>query len=201
MSLSVKEKLSSRPVLQAATGAVVAGLMATSGAAWADARGEVAAASVKFAAARTVHITMDNSDHRVPRMEADFARPDRYRIQMPQGTQYIIGNTTYMTISGHTMRVPMPPSMLTTWRQTDRIMGSLAQTTIEAQGRETVGGLTAKKYRLTYTTNSSVSLLWIGPDGYPLQLQNTGTFGGRTSTVTMHYSRYNDATIRINPPG
>lgn len=200
MSLSLKEKLSHAPVLRAATGALVAGLIVASGAAWAGAREEVAAASRKFAAARSVHITMDNSDRRVPRMEADFVRPDRYRIQMPQGTQVIIGNTMYMSINGHSMRVPMPPSMLTTWRQSDQIMNSLAQTTVEAQGSETIGGASAKKYKLTYTTNSSVSLLWIGPDGYPLQLQNTATYGGRTSTATMHYARYNDASIRIDPP-
>ena len=200
MSLSLKEKLSHGPVLRAATGALVAGLMAASGAAWAGPREEVAAASHKFADARSVHITMDNSDQRVPRMEADFVRPDRYRIQMPQGTQVIIGNTMYMSISGHTMRVPMPPSMLTTWRQSDQIMSSLAQTTVEAQGSETVDGKSAKKYKLTYTSNNSVSLLWIGPDGYPLQLQNTGTYGRRTSTVTMHYSRYNDASIQISAP-
>ena len=200
MSLSLKEKFSHVPVLRAATGALVAGLMAASGAAWAGPREDVAAASHKFADARSVHITMDNSDRRVPRMEADFVRPDRYRIQMPQGTQIIIGNTMYMNISGHSMRVPMPPSMLTTWRQSDQIMSSLAQTTIEAQGSETVGGKAAKKYRLTYAANNSVSLLWIGPDGYPLQLQNTATYGGRTTTTTMHYSRYNDASIRIDPP-
>ncbi|MDB6163190.1 MAG: hypothetical protein JWL98_622, partial [Xanthomonadaceae bacterium] len=36
--------------------------------------------------------------------------------------------------------------------------------------------------------------------GYPLQIQTHGQGRSASDTVTMHYSRFNDPTIRIDVP-
>jgi hypothetical protein len=72
---------------------------------------------------------------------------------------------------------------------------------IEALGTETVGGKSAKKYRMTQARPPATnSLIWVGPDGYPIKIETTGTAGKRTSTMTIHYSRFNDPSIKIEPP-
>ena len=42
--------------------------------------------------------------------------------------------------------------------------------------------------------------MWVGGDGYPLQIRVTGNLNGQASTTTIRYSRINDPTIRIDPP-
>ena len=100
--------------------------------AWAGPKEDMKALSVKFLALRSYHVTMENSDKRVPKMEVDFVAPNRYRMQMPMGTQYVIGDTMYMTIDGRTMRVPMPKGTVTHWRETDRAFREMDQMQIEA---------------------------------------------------------------------
>jgi outer membrane lipoprotein-sorting protein len=170
-------------------------------AAWAGAKEDMKALSVKFLALRSYHVTMENSDKRVPKMEMDFVAPNRYRMQMPMGTQYVIGDTMYMTIDGRTMRVPMPKGTVTQWRETDRAFREMDQMQIEALGMEAANGKPAKKYRMTKAGQTpTTSLIWVGMDGYPVKIETTGTAGKRTSTVTIHYSRFNDPAIRIEPP-
>lgn len=170
-------------------------------AAWAGAKEDMKALSVKFLALRSYHVTMENSDKRVPKMEVDFVAPNRYRMQMPMGTQYVIGDTMYMTIDGRTMRVPMPKGTVTHWRETDRAFREMDQMQIEALGTEAANGKPAKKYRMTKAGQTPTSsLIWVGMDGYPVKIQTTGTAGKRTSTVTIHYSRFNDPAIKIEPP-
>ena len=89
-------------------------------AAWAGPKEDLKALSVKFLALRSYHVTMTNSDKRMPKMEMDFVAPNRYRMQMPMGTQYVIGDVMYMTIDGRTMRVPMPKGTVSQWREIDR---------------------------------------------------------------------------------
>jgi outer membrane lipoprotein-sorting protein len=170
-------------------------------AAWAGPKEEMKALSVKFLALRSYHVTMESSDKRVPKMETDFVAPNRYRMQMPMGTQYVIGDTMYMSIDGRTMKIPMPKGTMTQWRESDRVFRDVDKMQIEALGTETVGGKSAKKYRMTQARPPATnSLIWVGPDGYPIKIETTGTAGKRTSTMTIHYSRFNDPSIKIEPP-
>ena len=171
-------------------------------AAWAGPKEEMKALSVKFLALRSYHVTMAGSDRRMQKMEMDYVAPNRYRMSMPMGTQYVIGDTMYMTIDGRTMKVPMPKGTMTQWRECDRAFREIDQMQIEALGMETVDGKPAKKYRMTQTARkpATTSLIWVGMNGYPLKMQTTGSTGKQASTMTVHYSRFNDPSIKIEPP-
>lgn len=169
-------------------------------AAWAGPKEELKALSAKFLALRSYHVSMVSSDKRAPKMEMDFVAPNRYRMQMPMGTQYVIGDIMYMTIDGRTMRVPMPKGTVSQWREIDRCFREIDRMQVEALGVETLNGKPAKKYRMTQTAGKTPtsSILWVAPDGYPAKIQTTGGSGG--TTMTIHYSRFNDPAIRIDAP-
>ncbi len=172
-----------------------------SAAVWAGPKEDMIAMSGKFLALRSYHVTMENSDKRVPKMEVDFVAPNRYRMLMPMGTQYVIGDTMYMTIDGRTMRIPMPKGTMTQWRESDRVFREMEKMQVEALGSEPVNGKPAKKYRFSQPGQPATSsLMWVGSDGYPVKIETSGGTGKRASTVTMFYSRYNDASIKIDIP-
>lgn len=205
MSLIRKGIVCRNPVLRAATGAALALvlLVPVAGTAWAGPKEDLKAVSMKFLALRSYHVVMENSDKRVPKTEMDFVAPDRYRMQMgSMGTQVVIGDTMYMQIDGRSMRIPMPKGTMTQWRETDRAMREVDKAQVEALGSEVVNGKPAKKYRMTQNSGGTptITLMWVGADGYPARIQTTGTAAGRGSTVTITYSRFNDPSIRIDVP-
>jgi len=171
-------------------------------AAWAGPKEDMKALSVKFLALRSYHVSMVHSDKRAPKVEMDFVAPDRYRMQMPMGTQYVIGDIMYMTIDGRTMRVPMPKGTVSQWREIDRCFREIDKMRIEALGAETLNGKPTKKYRMTQTTGNPpiTTLIWVGPDSYPVKIETTGSAGRIANTTTIFYSRFNDPAIRINAP-
>ena len=62
-------------------------------------------------------------------------------------------------------------------------------------------GKPAKKYRMTAAGQVPTStLIWVGINDLPIKLETTGTYAGRTITTTIHYSRFNDPTIHVDPP-
>ena len=171
-------------------------------AAWAGPKEDMKALSVKFLALRSYHAVMQSNDKRMQKMEMDFVAPNRYRMNMPMGTQYVIGDTMYMAIDGRTMKIPMPKGTVTQWRESDRAFREVEQMQVEALGSEIVNGKPARKYRMTRTEGKTpgTTLLWVGADGYPIKIETTGTAGKRATTMTVHYSRFNDPGIRIEPP-
>lgn len=205
MSLIRKGIVCRIPVLRAATGAALAVILLApvAGTAWAGPKEDLKAVSVKFLALRSYHVVMENSDKRVPKTEMDFVAPDRYRMQMgSMGTQIVIGDTMYMNIDGRSMRIPMPKGTMTQWRETDRAMREVDKAQVEALGSEVVNGKPAKKYRMTQNSGGTPTstLMWVGADGYPARIETTGKAAGRSSTVTITYSRFNDPSIRIDAP-
>jgi hypothetical protein len=162
---------------------------------------DMMALSKKFLALRSYHVVMINSDKRVPKMEMDFVAPDRHRMQMPMGEQYVIGDTMYMTIDGRMMRIPMPKGTMTQWREPSRAFREVEKLQVEALGNETVDGKPAKKYRFSQPgPPATASSIWVGNDGYPLKMETSGGTGKRASTVTVFYSRFNDPSIKIDIP-
>jgi outer membrane lipoprotein-sorting protein len=170
--------------------------------AWAGPKEDMKALSVKFLAVRSYHAVMQSDDKRMQKIEMDFVAPNRYRMNMPMGTQYVIGDTMYMTFDGRTMKIPMPKGTMTQWRESDRVFREIEQLQVESLGMDTVNGKPTKKYRMIRTEGKTpgTTLLWVGADGYPAKMETTGTAGRRTTTVTVHYSRFNDPSIRIEPP-
>jgi hypothetical protein len=179
--------------------ALPAALLAST--AWAGPKEDMMALSRKFLALRSYHVTIINSDKRVPKMEMDFVAPDRYRMDSPMGAQYVIGDTMYMTVDGRAMRIPMPKGMITQWREPTRAFHELGKLQVEALGTEILDGKPAKKYRFSQPgPPATTSLLWVGAEGYPVKMETTGGTGKRASAVTVFYSRFNDPSLKIDPP-
>lgn len=173
----------------------------TAGTAWAGAREDVKAASQKMLSLRSYHVTMRHTGNGPMTTEADFVAPDRFRMKMPMGTQVIVGDTMYMQMDGRTMKVPMPKGTLTQWRDPANLSRYESTMTVESLGTELLDGKPTKKYRVTNTQpQPSTSTMWIGGNGYPLQIRVDGKLQGQASTTTIRYSRFNDPTIRVDPP-
>ena len=68
-------------------------------------------------------------------------------------------------------------------------------------GSDTVDGQAARKFLVRNSQpRPSESTIWVGADGYPLRIDVKGDAGGGTTSTTIRYSRFNDPSIRIDPP-
>lgn len=134
--------------------------------------------------------------------EVDFVAPDRFRMQMARvGTQFIIGDTMYMSMQGRSMKVPMPKDMTRQWRDPGGFKEAEAGMTAEAMGSDSVDGTSAHKYSVHYSVPTPTdSTLWIAAGGMPLQMRMNIDSNGTPMTMTMRYSRINDPTLKIDPP-
>ena len=166
-----------------------------------DPAAEAKASMDKFLAAKSFHASMTMEGAQGMATEMDFVAPDRYRLQMPVGTQVIIGDTMYMQVEGRSMKVPLPQDTLTQWRDPLKIQEHKDGMSVEALGDDSVDGQAARKYLVRHTQpKPSEFTYWIGDDGLPLQLVHQGESQGKAYTMTLRYSRYNDPTIVIDAP-
>ncbi len=133
--------------------------------------------------------------------EVDFVAPDRFRMQMPMGTQIIIGDTMYINADGRTMKVPLPKGTLSQWRDPAKLAGNEASMTVQSQGRETIDGVSTHKY-LVHNTQPQPSdvTMWIGNEGLPVQIKVSSLVQGQAADTVIRYSRFNDPSIRVEPP-
>lgn len=159
----------------------------------------------RFMDLRSYHATMqlDGGGPRgAMRNEVDFVAPDRFRMTMAgMGTQTIVGDTMYVSVDGRSMQVPLPKGTLTQWRDPAKLDENAATMTVEAQGRDSVDGTPARKY-LVHNTQPQPSdvTLWIGDDDLPLQIQVSSDAQGHATTSTIRYSRFDDPSLKVDPP-
>lgn len=164
-----------------------------------------------FLGARSFHATMVMEGAKGMTTEMDFVAPDRYRLQMPVGTQVIIGDTMYMQVDGKTMKVPLPAGTISQWRDPLKIQENKDSLSVESQGSDTIDGKPATKYlvRNTLPAGSTPAsgdpgvtefTYWVGDDGLPLQLQHSGESQGKPYQMTIRYTRFNDPGIVIDAP-
>ena len=171
------------------------------GSAHAGAKDDIKAAIGKFASARSYHVTMTHGGKQATSTEVDFVAPDRLRMKMPMGTQIIIGDTMYMDMQGRTMKVPMPKGTLTQWRDPANIAKYETTITVKALGADMLNGKLTKKYLVSNTQpEPNTSTMWVGGDGYPLQIKVDSKVQGQPVSTMIRYSRFNDPTIRVAPP-
>lgn len=167
----------------------------------AGAGAEVKASMDRFLKARSFHAVMHMEGARALTHEMDFVAPDRYRMQMPVGTQVIIGDTIYMQADGRSMKVPLPRGSLSQWRDPLKLEENKANLEVDALGEDAVDGLPARKYRVGSTLPDTEAFeLWIGANGLPLQLRQQGQAQGKPYLMTLRYSRFDDPTITIDVP-
>ena len=163
---------------------------------------DIIASMEKFKAVRSYHATMhmDGGPRGAMTNEVDFVAPDRFRMKMPMGTQIIIGDTMYMSMQGRTMKVPMPKGTLTQWRDPANMDKNIATMTVDAQGSESIDGVSARKYVVHHTQPHPADVtMWLADD-FPLQIRVSSEVNARANTTTIRYSRINDPSIRIDPP-
>jgi hypothetical protein len=158
----------------------------------------------KFMGVRSYHASMEFSGGPGGAMghhEIDFVAPDRYRMVMPMGTQFIIGDTMYMHVQGRSMKVPMPKGTLSQWRDPARLAEAEAGMTVQAQGSDTLDGMATKKYLVHHEKPQPIDVtMWINGDDLPVQIQVNSMLNGKAVASTTRYSRFDDPTIKVDPP-
>jgi len=158
----------------------------------------------RFMALHSYHASMEFSGGPGGAMghnDIDFVAPDRYRMVMPMGTQFIIGDTMYMHVQGRTMKVPMPKGMLSQWRDPARLAEAEEGMTVQAQGNDTLDGVATKKYLVHHEKPQPIDVtMWINGDDLPVQIQVNSMLKGKAVASTVRYSRFDDPTIRVDPP-
>lgn len=138
------------------------------------------------------------------RNDMQFVAPDRYRLTMQargmEVTQVRVGSDLYMTVGGRTLKTTLPEQAdPARWHEEfDRNLGTM---TVEAQGRETLEGVDTRKYLVKQTQpKPSDATVWVDGDHHVRQARIEMMVEGRPTTTTITYSRFNDPSIRIDPP-
>jgi lipoprotein-anchoring transpeptidase ErfK/SrfK len=163
---------------------------------------QVTASMKAFQEARSFHAEMSLEGARETRNALDFVAPDRYRMQMPIGTQVIIGDVLYLQSQGRTQKTQLPEGTVAQWRDPMQLKAGHANLDVQAQGSSQIDGITARQFLVRNgPSDQQVQFFyWIGPDGMPVQLRHQGVSQGQPYTMTVRYSRFNDPSIIIETP-
>jgi len=162
----------------------------------------VTASMEAFQEARSFHAVMSLQGAGETSNTLDFVAPDRYRMQMPIGTQVIIGDVLYLQSQGRTQKTQLPEGTVAQWRDPMQLKAGHGQLQVQAQGNSEIDGIRAAQFlvRNGPAEQPVQFTYWIGPDGLPVQLRHQGVSQGQPYTMTVRYSRFNDPTIVIDTP-
>ena len=98
-----------------------------------SAKDEIGKAMDAFLEVRSFHVDMTTSTPKGDMaMGMDFVAPDRYRMKTPTGTQYVIGDTMYMTMNGQTTKMALPPGQIANYRDPAQFEANKATMTVES---------------------------------------------------------------------
>lgn len=162
-------------------------------------RDDVIQATARLAGASSYVIHIDAPKAAAAgQIEMQYVAPDRYRMMIPGvPAQTIIGNQAFMDVGGRTMRVPLPAGTLGQVRDQAHIREAQDNAQIEAAGSDVLDGKPATRYRILHPDQPGVEVnLWIGSDGWPVQMH----IDGKDGAATMRYSRFNDPALVIQAP-
>jgi hypothetical protein len=162
----------------------------------ADPTSDVLAAGKNFAALKSWHAE-ESSDGRS--IGVDFSAPDRFRIQTPAGTQYVIGSEMYVTVAGHTMKLAIPQvaSMIAQFRSPGQAATFAKTHPVTDLGNSSVGGVATHAYGFDDTTEgiTTHNVLDVGPKALPYRMTVTSNRGN----AVIIYSKFN-VPVTIEPP-
>lgn len=170
-----------------------------------DPASAVLEASRRFASLRSFHAEMTlhgAQAGQVVRSGMDFVAPDRYRLETPAGVQTIIGDTFFLQAEGRMQQVPLPAGTLEQWRSPLPSEARVQDLRVEDRGPADIDGTATRVYRIDGPAGSGETLqYWIGGDGLPRQIQRDGFNKQQPYRITLRYSRLNDPTLQVPPPG
>lgn len=159
----------------------------------------------RFKSLRSYHATMqvEGTAQGPIGNEMDFVAPDRYRMTMQvqgmQVTQTMIGNDVHVSMGGRDIKTTVQGPQPGRWHED--FSKQMDTTAVEARGHESLEGVDTRKYLLRQTRPSpSESLVWIDGDDLVRQARIVTSAEGRQTTTTIRYSRFDDPSIRIDPP-
>lgn len=171
----------------------------------ADPASAVLEASRRFASLRSFHAEMTlhgAQAGQVVRSGMDFVAPDRYRLETPAGVQTIIGDTFFLQAEGRMQQVPLPAGTLEQWRSPLPSEARLQDLRVEDRGPADIDATATRVYRIDGPAGSGETLqYWIGGDGLPRQIQRDGFNKQQPYRITLRYSRLNDPSLQVPPPG
>lgn len=166
---------------------------------WAEGpREEVNAAIDRLSAARSFVATFSGQGGRLEH-ELEYAAPGRYRIRGGGAVQTIVGDVLMLERDGERQQGRLPQDTLARWRDPANLVEQAGAMDVTALDDEIVGGQPARRYRIALPAPAPTVLMWIGTDGYPLQLALAGA-PGREEPLVIRYARFNAPDIRIDLP-
>ncbi|MEO8003084.1 MAG: hypothetical protein ABI644_14525 [Arenimonas sp.] len=166
---------------------------------------EVHAAYTRFLAMKSFKASNDSTYGKDKTSSSvEFVMPDRYRVtNSGRPPSVIIGNSMYIDMDGHMMKIPMPglKNMIGQYRNPEIMKELQGDVVVESLGTETLNGKPTKKYRYSMTKpQASTNMMWVGANGDILQIDSSGTMNKKAYHTVIQYSQYNNATIKIDAP-
>ncbi|HEY0334782.1 MAG TPA: hypothetical protein VGC74_13910 [Stenotrophomonas sp.] len=154
----------------------------------------------RFRGARSFVAEMTLQSAQAQRSRLEYVAPDRYRLQLPGGSQVIVGDTLYLQGAQGIERVPLPPGLLAQWRDPLQLRpGERLQ--VEDLGPDTLDGQAAHKYRVRHPDASRPPMLyWIDARGWPSRIEQAGRDARGDYVLAVAYSRFDDPALRVDPP-
>jgi len=99
-------------------------------------------------------------------------------------------------------QVPLPAGTLEQWRSPLPSEARLQDLRVEDRGPADIDGTATRVYRIDGPAGSGETLqYWIGGDGLPRQIQRDGFNKQQPYRITLRYSRLNDPSLQVPPPG
>lgn len=166
---------------------------------------EVHAAYTRFLAMKSFKADMSSTTGKYKSSSTvEFVAPDRYRVtNIGQASNLIIGNTMYINMDGHAMKIPMPglKDMIAQYRNPEMLKELAGDVVVESLGSELHNGKATKKYRYTMTKPvASSNIMWVAANGDILQIDTSGTLQKKPFHTVIQYSQFNSPAIKISTP-
>ncbi|MDG2527055.1 hypothetical protein P6166_17010 [Stenotrophomonas sp. HITSZ_GD] len=162
---------------------------------------QVLDAMSRFRAARAFEARMRLEGARPQESRLAYVAPDRYRLQLPMGTQVVIGDTLYLQAGDRSERLPLPRGLLAQWRDPLQLQAG-EQLQVEDLGADPIDGQPAHLYRVIHPDPARPPMrLWVDADGRPRRVEQRGRDdGGADYRLQIDYGRFDDPALRIDAP-